>query len=181
MKRLGITLTAVALLAAGAFAVAHADEDSSTLVVRPSTMKDGETKTLVDGDRTIKIRKNGSSLDVQIEGAGETRSISISSTESGEVRIDGNGGRRYRVVTPGTAPLIIDGTNFEHAFGTMPHLRHLNGMQNWFVCPKDHSMLRVPEGKEKETFKCPVDGTTMEQRKGRGFAFFFDDDKSEDL
>ena len=40
-------------------------------------------------------------------------------------------------------------------------------------------MLRVPAGKENESFKCPIDGTTMEKRKGHGFGFFFDDDSFE--
>ena len=43
-------------------------------------------------------------------------------------------------------------------------------------CGGCQTMLRVPEEKSDDTFKCPVDGTTMEKRKGRGFAFFFDDD-----
>ena len=46
--------------------------------------------------------------------------------------------------------------------------------QTWFVCAKDHTMLRVPEEKAEQTFKCPVDGTAMEKKKGRGMALFFD-------
>ena len=43
----------------------------------------------------------------------------------------------------------------------------------WFVCPKDHAMLRVPEPKEGDSFRCPVDGSTMEKRKAPAFSVFF--------
>ena len=49
-------------------------------------------------------------------------------------------------------------------------------LKTWYVCPNDHATLQVPEGKESGTFKCPIDGTTMEKRKGHGLSLFFDDD-----
>ena len=56
----------------------------------------------------------------------------------------------------------------------MPHFEQMGRSLSWFVCPKDHTMLRVPEDKADQTWKCPVDGTEMEKKKARAFAFFED-------
>src|SRR5207245_2719937 len=104
-----------------------------------------------------------------IEGAAKTRSLTVNRAEDGTIRIDRESPRAM-IIGPTGPRVMIDG--MELPSRTFPGAR----MQTWFVCPKDHTMLRVPAGKENETFKCPVDGTTMEKRKGRGFGFFFDDD-----
>ena len=155
MKR--IALIAVLLV------VALAAFGSTKLTIEPSQMKDGETKTLVDGDKTITVHKSGDNLDIKIEGAGKTRTITLNNS-GGDIHIFKDGdGMAFRTI-PGEPRVFLD----QHFDRMSPKA------QTWFVCPKDHTMLRVPEDKKDGTFKCPVDGTTMEQRKGRGFAFFFD-------
>jgi len=175
MKRYAILSVFLCVLLAGA-AFVYA-ESSSRLSISPSDMKDGETKTLVDGDKTITVKKNGDSIDVKIEGAGKTRNITIVHGGDGTIRVErGDGhdrGARTWVVAPDRPRVLIDGMDFG---GPGVHmLRRGAKSQTWFVCPKDKTMLRVPEDKKDDSFKCPVDGTTMEKRKGPGFAFFFDD------
>ena len=135
---------------------------STKLTIEPSQMKDGETKTLVDGDKTITVHKSGDSIDIKIEGAGKTRTITLNNS-GGNISIfkDGDGMAFRTIPEP-------------HVFLDERVERMGPKAQTWFVCPKDHTMLRVPDDKAGETFKCPVDGTTMEKKKGRGFAFFFD-------
>jgi len=148
MKRTGFAL----LILFCAFAAPAA----TSITVSPSEMKNGETKSLVDGRNTITITRHGDDLDVKIEGAGLTRSLTI--TRNGdELSIERAGVRGGMFVLP-PRPLLKERT-----------------AQTWFVCPKDHTMLRVPEEKAGQVYKCPVDGTTMEKYKGRGFGFFFDD------
>ena len=134
------------------------------LTIEPSQMKDGETKTLVDGDKTITVHKSGDNLDIKIEGAGKTRTITLNNA-GGDISIfrDGMAMKSFTMDKP---RILLD----EHFEKMGPKA------QTWFVCPKDHTMLRVPEEKAGETWKCPVDGTTMEKKKGRGFAFFFDEE-----
>jgi hypothetical protein len=178
MKRYAMVAVVLCVVLAGAaFVYAAESGSSSRLTISPSDMKDGETKTLVDGDNTITVKRTGDALDVKIDGAGKTRHITIVRGGDGEIRVErsggGHDGAHTWVVGPDRPRVMIDGMDF----GT-PGVRVLPrsaASQTWFVCPKDHTMLRVPEDKKDGTFKCPVDGTTMEQRKGRGFTFFYDD------
>ena len=137
---------------------------STTLTVNPSEMRDGETKTVMDDGRTITVRREGDTTRIEIEGAGRTEKLSI--TRDGDrIRIGREG--------DGSRSIIIGSGRLER----LPLLRPIPGIesQTFFVCPKDKSMLRVPEEKSGETYRCPVDGTTMEKRRGRGFTLFFDD------
>jgi hypothetical protein len=185
MKR-ALWLTALALTLLALAGIALARTSGATMTVTPSDMKDGETKTYTDDGKTITIRREGDTTHVKIEGAGQTRTLSITKSEEGTIRIDRDGvpgSARTFVVGPERRRIIIDGK----PLGDLP-MGKLNGLpgdafeglprqqtQSWYVCPKDHTTLRVPEGKESDSFKCPVDGTTMEKRKGRGFSFYFDD------
>jgi hypothetical protein len=147
---------------------------STSFSVNPSEMKSGETKKLVDGDRTVTITRNGEALDIRIEGGASSDTLTITRGRDG-IRIERGGSGRSLVVPP-----MIHGESFN-----VPNIRHFRfnpgRTQTWFVCPKDHTTMRVPEGNADSTFKCPVDGTVMEKRKGSGFAFFFDDDEGESL
>jgi hypothetical protein len=157
MKR--IALIAVLLV------VALAAYGSTKLTIEPSQMKDGETKTLVDGDKTITVHKSGDNLDIKIEGAGKTRTITLNNS-GGNISI-WTDGEAFKSFNLPEGKIFID-HDFPRFKGMGPKA------QTWFVCPKDHTMLRVPDDKSNDSFKCPVDGTTMEKKKGRGFAFFFD-------
>src|ERR1043165_653035 len=163
MKR--IALIAVLLV------VSLAAYGATKLRIEPSQMKDGETKTLVDGDKTITVHKSGDNLDIKIEGAGKTRTITLNNT-GGDIHIFRDG-TAWKTIPDGTAwktiPMpegrVLLDQHFEHL---------LPKAQTWFVCPKGHTMLRAPEDKADQTFKCPIDGTTLEKKKGRGMALFFD-------
>lgn len=170
MKRIAI-LSALLLVALSLFAA------ETKLTITPSDMKDGETKTLVDGDTTINVKRNGDNLDVNIQGAGKTRHVVITRGES-TIVIDRDGVRQTIEIPD------IDMRHFE--MPAMPKLvmpeRPMQHMrETWFVCPKDHTTLRVPRDKADRTYKCPVDGTTMEKRRGRAFEFFFDGLPGDDL
>ncbi|MGZ7042643.1 MAG: hypothetical protein ACXVH7_12700, partial [Thermoanaerobaculia bacterium] len=169
MKRYWL-ITLASLLLLGITAIAYARSSGSSITVTPSEMKNGETKTFNDDGRTITLRRDGDTIQVKVEGAGETKSLTITK-EDGTITIDRDGIHRRTIV--------IGPDRFE-AFHEMPHILPRAGRtQTWYVCPKDHATLRVPEGKESDTFKCPIDGTTMEKRKGHGFSFFIDDDSFE--
>jgi hypothetical protein len=146
MSRYLVALGVAAIVGFGAFAYAD-----STIVVKPSDLKSGETKTITDDGNTITISRQGSSTVIRIGRDGDHP--------------------RALVLGPDRHKILID------RFPDFPR------MQTWFVCPKDHTMMRVPKDKADQTFKCPVDGTTMEKRKGHGFAFFLDDNlfDSDDL
>jgi hypothetical protein len=166
MKRIGFLLL-IALVATAAVA-------STVITIDPSEMKSGETKTIVDGDKTIKLSKDGEEMVVRIEGAGKTRKITITHDADGVRIVRGDGSERTWVVPP-----IIEG------FG-MPEgaraFRFKSPMKRTvFVCPKDHTTLRVPTDKLDETYKCPVDGTVMEKKKTSGLEFFFDDIDGESI
>jgi hypothetical protein len=156
MKR--IALMAVLLV------VTLAAYGSTKLTIEPSQMKDGETKTLVDSDKTITVHKSGDSLDIKIEGAGKTRTITLNNS-GGNISIFKDG-EAFKSFNLPEGKIFID--------QDFPRFKEMGPKaQTWFVCPKDHTMLRVPEDKSNDSFKCPVDGTTMEKKKGRGFALFF--------
>ena len=179
MKRHATALTCALLLLVGG-SVLYA-ESKSTLTIEPSEMKDGETKTFIDNGKTITVKREGNTTHVQIADAENTEKLTIT-REGGRLRIgrvDSDGIQSF-TLGPDRRKIIIDGMPLGD-FENLPRFRDLpkKNMQSWFVCPKDHTMLRVPEGKEDQTFKCPVDGTTMEKRKGRGFTLFFDDDMFE--
>lgn len=155
MKRIAL-LALLLLLGAAVYG-------DSRLSVNPSTMKDGETKTLVDGNKTITITRHGDDVDVQVEGAGKTHTIVIGNA-GGDITIDRDALERFNFDFK-PPHIVIDRAEIE---------RHLPKMQSIFVCPKDHTVLRVPEDKADHTYKCPVDGTPMEKRRSRAFGFWFD-------
>ena len=161
MKKVLFVLAAL-IIAAAAYA-------STAITVSPSSMKDGETKTLTDDGTTIKVTRDGDSVDVKVDGAGESKTITVTHGGDGNIIIDRNDRHRLRIVTPDVVVPPVHIPRFhERHFGTI------------YVCPKDGATLRVPDDKEKDqTFKCPVDGTTMEKKKGRGFSFYFDDNDFE--
>ncbi|HKO56608.1 MAG TPA: hypothetical protein VJ276_12075 [Thermoanaerobaculia bacterium] len=173
MKRLGY-LGAVLLIAGAAWA-------GSSITVTPSDMKSGETKTFEDGDQKISISRSGDDMTIRIEGAGETKRITVSKANDGSIRIGRDGallpGFRSFVVGPERKRIVIDGVpvvpEFEH-FRAQPLPERKQ--QTWYVCPKDHTLMAIPDAKEDQTYKCPVDGTVLEKKKGRGFSFFFDED-----
>jgi len=170
IKRILLALASAVIV--GLAAYAYAD---STLIVKPSEMKDGETKTVTDDGRTITVTREGNTTHVKIDEAGKTRRVTI--TRDGDhIRIghDDEGISAF-TVGPGHRRIIIDGVPLDEFMMKPQMVLPRRRTQTWFVCPKDHTMLRVPEGKEDQTFKCPIDGTTMEKKKGRGFSFFFDD------
>jgi|ERR1041385_242343 hypothetical protein len=157
MKKVLFILAAL-IVAAAAYA-------STTIVVSPSSLKEGETKTLTDDGTTIKVTRHGDSVDVKVDGAGDSKTITVTHGNDGNVIIDQGGRRKLRIITPDVVvpPIHVPHVRERH-FGTV------------YVCPKDGATLRVPDEKEKDqTYKCPVDGTTMEKKKGRGFSFYFDD------
>ncbi len=140
---------------------------STTFTINPSEMKSGESKKLVDGDKTVTVTRSGDAIDVRIDGAGASSRLTISRSGGGAFHIGREGSSRTWVMPPGAVFGAPDVRSFRFRNTTK---------QTWFVCPKDHTMLRVPEGNEDDSFKCPVDGTQMEKRKGSGFAFYFNDD-----
>ena len=179
MKRYAVFAILGLIIVAGAVAVDAGDRHSSSrLTINPSEMKDGESKTFTDDGRTVTVRRDGDTTKVTIEGAEGTKTLSITSDGS-EVRIDRDGAIKRRIVIGDSdrPRIYIDGKDMDFkGLESLPrHEMFQRKAQTWFVCPKDKTMLRVPDEKADDTFKCPVDGTTMEKRKGRGFAFFFDD------
>lgn len=175
MKRYATAFICALLLLVGGVALYAG---SSTLTIEPSEMKDGETKTFTDNGRTITVKREGNATHVQIADADKTEKLTIT-RENGRVRIgrvDSDGVHGF-TIGPDRRKIIIDGIPLGD-FENLPRFREQlprKEVQSWFVCPKDKTMLRVPEGNEEKTFKCPVDGTLMEKRKGRGFTLFFDD------
>jgi hypothetical protein len=175
MKKL-LTLLAVLLCLGAVSAFAH-----SALTIKPSEMKDGETKVLTDDGRTVSVKREGDTIHVTIAGADKSEKLTIT-RDGGGFKIDGGDGKA-RTWVYGVGPerfrnrIMIDGSTID-LDGDGPKLRMLprKAAQNWYVCPNDKSMLRVPDdADEKKEFLCPVDGAKMEKKSGRGFAFFFDD------
>src|SRR5437764_2496915 len=91
MKKVVLILAAI-ILAAAAYA-------STAITVTPSTMKDGETKTLTDDGATIKVTRDGDAVNIKIEGAGGSRTVTVTRGGDGDVTINRNG-RHFRIVTP---------------------------------------------------------------------------------
>lgn len=174
MRRMTAIVAAMALLAAAGVMFAGSQ---SSITVSPSEMKEGETKTFTDDGKTITIRREGDTTHVRIEGAGETRHLTVTKDGKGSVVVERSGKVRSLVIGPERHRIVIDGVPFDEP--VMPKIapmpRH-ERMKTMFVCPKDKTTLMVPEEKADQTFKCPVDGTEMEKRRGRGFSFFFDDE-----
>src|SRR5947207_12103944 len=141
------------LVGAGAFA-------ATRLTINPSEMKDGETKTFTDDGCKVTVHRDGDTTSVTIEGAGGTKSLSITN-DDGDIHIDGfDGKRRTFVVGP---DFNVPEFKFKSLDDLPRHGLMPKKAQTWFVCPKDHTMLRVPDDQvDDKTFKCPVDGTTME-------------------
>jgi hypothetical protein len=141
---------------------------ATALTVKPSEMRDGETKAMTDDGRSITVIRDGDKTRVEIEGADQIETLTI--TREGD-RI---------VIGPDRRRIVIDGRPLMD-LERLPRFRTMPGpkMHMEFVCPKDRSTLRVPEANADQTYRCPVDGTTMEKRWRRGFTLFVDDSATE--
>lgn len=150
-------------------------EELTSIVVRPSSMKQGEMKAMVDDGRKISIERRDNTLEVLIEGAAaldrlevtrEGREIRVVRGESGpsederKVTVIGPGGTGISIGLPTSKDRKDEGKGSEKSD------------EIWYVCPKDSALLKVPEATEKSTFRCPIDGTPMERRKGRAFSIW---------
>ena len=175
MKRYQVVLACLVVLALGAAGLYAAG--STMVVIEPADMKDGDKKTVIDDGRTITVERDGDKTHVTIEGADDTKKLTIT-REGDQIRIgrDADGTMRNFVIGPGRRNIVIDGLSFGD-FEGIPLVKPLrpNTMHSYFVCPKDKTLLRVPEGKDDATYKCPVDGTVMDKKRSRGFTYFFDD------
>jgi hypothetical protein len=154
MKRFRFLLLLVVLLSAGAAVYA----------------KSGETKTIVDDGKTIRITREGDRTKIVVESDGKkTKEITVEGDADDDDDFDFDVPRHHR-----SHRIIINGRPLSEILD-LPMMRgHRNDA--WFVCPKDHATLRVPESKDGDSFKCPVDGTTMEKRKAPAFSVFFDNE-----
>jgi len=76
------------------------------------------------------------------------------------------------IVIPKHRRLLLDG---------VPALRGMT--ETWYVCPKDHTIVRIPKSKADDdaTYKCPLDGSPLEKRKGRGLLLMIEGDNVSDL
>lgn len=172
MRRISLAVIALVLLGVAGSLFAGS---RSSISVRPSEMKEGETKTFSDDGKTITIRREGDTTHVRIEGAGETENLTITKDGKGAVIVERDGKRTLVMAAP-RPRIVIDGVPFdENVMPKMPLLPK-HKAKTLFVCPKDKTQLHVPEEKAGDAFKCPVDGTAMEKKKGHGFSFYFDDD-----
>lgn len=167
MKRIGFAML-IALVATAALA-------STVITIDPSEMKSGESKKLVDGDKTVIVTKDGEELVVKIEGAGKTKKVTITRDGDG-IRIERDGKLRTWTVPPMPPGEMFNLPEGARAFRFRNAAKH-----TVFVCPKDHATLRVPSDKLDESYKCPIDGTVMEKKKATGFEFFFDDIDGENI
>jgi hypothetical protein len=181
MNRYPVVLTCLLTLSLGAAAMYGAG--STMVVIEPKDMKDGEKKTVIDDGRTITVERDGDTTHVTIEGADKTEKLTIT-RDGNEVRIGRlqDGVTKSFVIGPDRPKITIDGVPLGD-FDGVPLVRPLrpNKMHTYFVCPKDKTQLRVPEEKDDATYKCPVDGTVMEKKRGRGFTFYYDDQVFENL
>lgn len=163
-------LSLVLLLVLAASLSAHSP---SSFTVTPSEMKDGETKTLVDGETTITVRRDGSTVSIKIDKADETKTITINRLSDGRISI-GRGKGHTLLFGPDRKKIVIEGMTALEGLPELRAFRH-KSMES-FRCPKDDTVLRVPKEKAEQTFKCPVDGTVMEKSKTRVFTPDFDYD-----
>lgn len=183
MRRYPVVLASLLILGLGAAAMYGAG--STMVVIEPKDMKDGEKKTVVDDGRTITVEREGDSTHVTIEGADKTRRVTIT-RDGNDVRIDRltDGNTRSFVIGPDRPNIVIDGVPLGD-FKGVPLVKPLraNKLHTYFVCPKDKTELRIrdEQGKDDATYKCPVDGTVMEKKRGRGFTFYYDDELFESL
>jgi hypothetical protein len=152
MKRFRLLLLLAVLLSAGAALYA----------------KSGETKTIVDDGKTIRITRDGDRMKIVVETDGKkSKEITVEGDDDDDdfdFDVPRHGHSRHIIINGRPLSEILD----------IPMMRGRHDA--WFVCPKDHAMLRVPEPKEGNTFKCPVDGTKMEKRKAPAFSVFFDNE-----
>ena len=164
MKHFRFLLLLVVLLTAGVAVYA-----SSVITVKPSDVKQGETKTIVDDGKTVRITRDGDRLKIVVDHGDRKREITIEGDGDDDDDFDFDVPRHGH-----PRRIIINGRSLDDLLD-VPMLRGHHD-DSWFVCPKDKAMLRVPEPKDGDSFKCPVDGTTMEKRKAPAFTFFFDQD-----
>src|SRR5437763_170935 len=121
------------------------------------------------GEETEKARVEERRAGRSATRARTTRTSTLNNSR-GNISIFKGDGIGFRSIAGVEPKILID----REIAGAMPRFEQMERAQTWFVCPKDHAVLRVPEEKADQSWKCPVDGTEMEKRKGRGFAFLFD-------
>jgi len=153
---------AVVLFLAGAVVQAA----PSTYGFDTSDLKAGEARVFtLDGTVRVTLRRDGEVRRVTVERLGIINEYTLEPVD-GVLQVTRRNIDQGLILSPHR--IIVDGVNLEGSL-RFPESR---GKALFYICPKDHTMLRIPHSDHDGQFKCPVDGTPMRPSSGPTSPYF---------
>ena len=160
MKRLAFVLL---LVAVSAFA---AEEPASVVVVDTTDFRPGEAKVFtIDNSVRVTVSRTGETRHIRVERFGIVNEYRLEPVD-GVLKVTRLDAGRGIAVSPHR--IIIDGIPLDAVL--LPAPRGSGGAR-YFICPKDETMVRVPNGHAGD-LRCPIDGTVMRPGLGRSSSYF---------
>lgn len=121
----------------------------------------------LDDSVTVTIRRDGEIRRITVERLGIRNEYKLEPV-NGVLEVTCKDLEQGLALSPDR--ITIDGVTLDGSLRPLaPDMRR---KATYYICPKDHTMLRVPHSDHDGDFKCPVDRTPMRPGAGRTSPYF---------
>ncbi len=156
---------------------------ATPIVIDTTKLGEGGKTARFEGSRRVTVEKLADETIVRVEEGERLDTVTLH--RGGRITRSDNG--KMRPFTVLDRPhVIVDGFDLEPFITggqgepqddglTSPTPRPDTlkpGPTRYYLCPKDQSMLRVPNAPRDATYKCPVDGTVMREAVGSNKEYY---------
>lgn len=162
---------------------------TSPIVIDSSTLPPGRTQLIISGSRKVSVERMDRTVTVTVEEGKRVDVVTITHNDDGISFGRRDNGEPRQLVAPGRQPVIVDGIDLEpfmagNFLGNQqnqklpepprdaPRYDRGDSSPQYYMCPKDSTMVRVAPGRPRKELKCPVDGTPMIAASGDDPKYF---------
>ena len=148
--------------------------------VNTSKLADGVTETFSEGSRLVAVHRSGDTTTVRVQEGDRVDTVSITRQGANLSIGHSDNGAERRFIVVDRPKVVVDGIDLEPWLtggvdsppASQPDAKKRKPRAvDYFVCPKDSSVLAVPDSPQGAMYKCPVDGTSMRRTARRGLPY----------
>ena len=151
---------------------------TAAIEVNTDTLADGATQRFSVGSRQVAVHKSGDTTTVRVQEGERIDTVMIASKPGKLLIARQDNGVEPRFIVVDRPKVVVNGLDLEPylartvtgkpgAVMPLPDERPaVQGGPQYYICPKDEVMLRLPHGPANGEFHCPLDGTLMKPGMG---------------
>jgi hypothetical protein len=151
---------------------------TAAIEVNTDRLADGATQTFSVGSRQVAVHKSGDTTTVRVQELDRIDTVTLT-VQPGRLSIaHKDNGVERRFIVLDRPRVVVDGIDLEPYLAgatagepggvvPLPDKRPVvQGGPQYYICPKDEVMLRLPNGPANRELHCPLDGTLMKRGMG---------------